>query len=108
MSDIENGLRFKISKYFLNYYLISNHLFGEENAGADWSKFIEYGTTDKKMIELQNLGLSRTSSTYLIKKHADLFIFDEEDKLIKISSEILRKKLHKENEYYEEIIECLF
>lgn len=106
LSDIENGLRYKIEKYFLNYYLLARHVLGSEKAGPDWSEFIEYGTTDKKNIELQNIGFSRMAAKYLLEKHRDTLIF-QENELIEIKKEELMAELDKKSESYEEIIEGL-
>jgi len=107
MSDIENGLRFKIEKYFLNYYLISKNVMGEERAGQDWSEYIEYGTTDKRVIELQNIGFSRGASRYLINTHGDLISFSDAGELVNIEENELFNVLDKKNEHYEEILEIL-
>ncbi|MCC7004740.1 DEAD/DEAH box helicase [Candidatus Nomurabacteria bacterium] len=105
MSDIENGLRFKIEKYFLNYYLISKYVLGEENAGQDWSEFIEYGTTDKRVIEMQNLGFSRGASRYLISEHGNFLSFSENEELLDVSEGELINAFDTKNEHYEEVKE---
>lgn len=105
MSDIENGLRFKIEKYFRNYYLLACYVLGKEKAGQDWSEFIEYGTSDKRMIELQRLGFSRGASKYLLTKHAPEFSFNENNLLVEINDEKLLSKFDKKNEYYEDVKE---
>ncbi|MGB4076123.1 MAG: hypothetical protein WBK28_00250, partial [Minisyncoccia bacterium] len=107
MNDIENGLRFKIEKYFKNYYLLSKHVLGEEKAGQDWAEFIEYGTTDKRIIELQNLGISRGTSRYLLTQHGNLFTFDEEGNLLSVQTEELLGAIDKKSEHYQEIEEIL-
>ncbi len=56
ISDIDNVLRFKIKNYFLNYYLIVSEKVGKQNAGANWAEYVEYGTTDDIIIELQIIG----------------------------------------------------
>lgn len=105
MSDIENGLRFKIEKYFLNYYLISKNILGEENAGQDWSEFIEYGTTDKRVIELQNIGFSRGASRHLINEHGNLLSFNDTGELLDVKESDLLNSIDKKNEHYEEVLE---
>lgn len=107
MNDIENGLRFRIEKYLLNYYLLCKFQLGEANAGYNWADLVEYGTTDKKSVELQNLGLSRGAAKYLLEKHAPFFIFDDDDSLSDIKQDRLVKNLRKEDEYFEEIVEAL-
>lgn len=105
MKDIENGLRFKIEKYFLNYYLLSKYVLGEEKAGQDWSEFIEYGTTDKKIIELQNVGFSRGTSRHLLDKYFNYLSFNNENQLIEVRDKELIKAFDKKDEHYEEVIE---
>jgi replicative superfamily II helicase len=107
MDDIENGLRFKIEKYFLNYYLISKHVLGSDVFIQDWSEFIEYGTTDRKIIELQNIGFSRGASRCIINDYFDFVVFDENDELVNIDEDKLLKNFDKKNEHYEEIIDML-
>ncbi|MBP6866351.1 MAG: DEAD/DEAH box helicase [Candidatus Pacebacteria bacterium] len=105
MKDIENGLRFKIEKYFLNYYLLSKHVLGVENAGQDWSEFIEYGTTDKRVIELQNIGFSRGTSKHLLDKYGKFFSFNHESQLTAVNEEELLTSFDQKDEHYEEVKE---
>ena len=105
MSDIEDGLRFKIEKYLRNYYLLLKHVLGEENAGLDWSEFIEYGTTDQRVIDLQRLGVSRGASKYLLGEYSAFFTFNEYGQLVEIRESELLGQLDKDSEYYEEINE---
>lgn len=107
MNDIENGLRFKIEKYFRNYYLLLKHVLGEDIAGHDWSEYIEYGTIDNRIIELQRLGFSRGASKQLLEQHTKAFSFNESCQLLKINEDILLSNFDKENEYYEEIIQII-
>lgn len=106
MSDIEQGLRFTIEKYFLNYYLLSRHVLGEK-AGPNWAEFIEYGTLHKKSIELQNVGFSRGTVSYLLKNHADCFSFTELEELTNINENKLLTEYDKKEEHYSEVVEIL-
>lgn len=107
MNDIENGLRFKIEKYFRNYYLLLKYVLGEDLAGHDWSEYIEYGTIDNRVIELQRLGFSRGASKYLLDHHMNTFSFNEIGQLLKINEKVLLSDFNKENEYYEDIVQIL-
>lgn len=89
LGDIENLLRFRFIKYFNNYYLLLKHLLGESKAGSNWADFLEYGSTKKEIIELQNTGLPRHLATYIFEKHSDLIDFDKNSNLINIKSSIL-------------------
>lgn len=76
ISDIDNVLRFKLKNYFENYYMLLKEKFGMLNAGANWADFLEYGTTDSKVIELQNVGIARHLSQYIIENHEDCLLFE--------------------------------
>lgn len=77
ISDIDNVLRFKIKNYFLNYYLIVSEKVGKENAGANWADFVEYGTCDNVIIELQNIGLPRHLSTMIENDYSEFLTFED-------------------------------
>ena len=76
IEEIEKILRYDLEKYFNHYYLILTHLLGEENAGANWAQFLEYGTQNRLIIALQNLGLSRHSSNFIFKNHKNCLILE--------------------------------
>lgn len=59
IDDIEYILRFLFEKYFNHYHQILISLLGEDNAGENWATLLEYGTQNRIVIALQNLGLSR-------------------------------------------------
>lgn len=59
INDIEHILRFQFEKYFNHYYLMLKNLLGEDKAGENWATLLEYGTQNRIMIALQNMGLSR-------------------------------------------------
>lgn len=46
ISDIDNFIRFRIRSYFENYNMLLKARLGERASGANWSEFLEYGTTD--------------------------------------------------------------
>ncbi len=73
VSDIENILKFKIKNYVSNYQAL---LKNKENLNvnvADWESYIEYGTTDNKTIEIQNLGFPRNIAIFLRDKYLYAF-----------------------------------
>ena len=102
IEDIEKKLRFILEKYFNHYYLILSELVGEDNAGANWAQILEYGTQNRLIIALQNLGLSRHSSDYLYKKHKSCLII-ENNKLKGINGTKLFSQIDKESIEYEEL-----
>lgn len=108
MSDIEYGIRFKFERYFHNYYLILKHVIGEDvNIGRDWSDFLEYGSTNYKIIELQNVGFSRPLSRYFLEEHSDCFVFDK-NILLEINEKKLKENFDKESPEYEEFQTLFF
>lgn len=106
ISDIENGIRFKIKSYVSNYILLL------EEKGYDvqsnWSDYLEYGTTDKFIIEIQNIGLPRHLATFLKDYHSNCFKF-EDGEIIEFNDKILREEIDR-NKYkveFEELSELL-
>ena len=81
-------LRFKIKNYFLNYYLIVSEKNGKESAGINWAEYVEYGTTDSVIIELQNIGIPRHLSMMIKDDYAEFFTF-EDGVLVDINAEAL-------------------
>ena len=77
ISDIDNVLRFKIKNYFLNYYLIVSEKNGKQTAGDNWAEYVEYGTTDDIVIELQNIGLPRHLSMMIKDNYMDFLTFED-------------------------------
>lgn len=77
ISDIDNFIRFKIRSYFENYNMLLKARFGEEASGPNWSEFLEYGTTDLRIIELQNYGIPRHLAQFLIINFSDLMNFTD-------------------------------
>lgn len=103
ISDIETVLRFKIKNYFLNYYLIVSEKIGREKAGENWAEYLEYGTMDHIVIELQNIGLPRHLSMIIKNEYPDCLTFEDET-LVDISIERLLEEIDK-NKYKDELEE---
>ncbi|MGG3640026.1 DEAD/DEAH box helicase [Bacillus gobiensis] len=105
VSDIENVLRFKVKNYVSNYILMTNNI--QENEGlprnVDWSEYLEYGTTDRIIIELQNLGFPRHLATFLKNNYIQFFII--EDNVITDFLEIELQKHFNKAQYNEEYVE---
>ena len=78
ISDIDNILRFKLKNYFSNYYDILSERLGDNNAGENWGEFLEYGTNDRRVIELQNIGLPRHLARFLLDNYSEFFDFEGE------------------------------
>ena len=104
IADIDNVMRFKIKNYFSNYYLLVSQKNGKEVAGCDWSEYLEYGTTDTIIIDLQNLGFPRHIAMLIKEKFQEVLVYDDNE-LLEVKIEKLLNLLL-ENDYkqeYEEI-----
>jgi len=76
ISAVDNILRFKLKNYFSNYYDILAERLGDNNAGENWGEFLEYGTNDRRVIELQNIGLPRHLAKFLLDNYSEFFDFE--------------------------------
>jgi len=92
MRDLEGGLRFKIISYLENYYDLSSMALGPDGAGINVATLVEYGSTDPKVIELQEVGFSRGVALKLITDHADCLNFTTKGELDSIDEVILLQR----------------
>ncbi|AST91063.1 hypothetical protein BC6307_07110 [Sutcliffiella cohnii] len=92
IKEIEEILRFTIQKYVNHYYLLLEENYGKEQAGSNWSNYLEYGTRNSVVIILQNMGLSRYVANLLIKEHPTYFTIND-GTLINVQKESLLKVL---------------
>lgn len=108
IDNIDNALRFKIKNYFSNYYLLVSGKNGVEIAGSDWSEYLEYGTTNKTIIDLQNVGFPRHIAMLIKENFEEVLVYDENE-LIDIRIEKLLDLLLKDNhkQEYQETLEIL-
>lgn len=81
LRDIEGGLRFRIIGYLQNFFDISLMTLGGEGAGINVATLVEYGTADRRAIQLQEVGFSRAVATELLTEHADALQFSVDDEL---------------------------
>lgn len=106
LEDIENLLRFRFIKYFNNYFLILKERIGETNAGANWAEFLEYGSNNKRVIELQNTGLPRHIAYHINKNYPNVVSYDLNDNLIDFDPKVLLNSLKsRQTDTEKEIIE---
>lgn len=109
MFDVENTLRFKIKTYVKNYIDLISYKNNEMELNSEipkWDDFLEYGTTNKIIIELQNIGFPRHIASFLKKEYLDYFVI-ENGIIVDFYDEELRMKL-KESDFkqeYKEICE---
>lgn len=102
IDDIEKILRFTFEKYFNHYYLILVNLLGEQSAGPNWALLLEYGTQNRIVIALQNLGYSRHTANHIFENHRDCLVI-KEDKLVDINTAKLISRIDRESVEFDEI-----
>lgn len=108
IGDIDNALRFKIKNYFTNYYLLVESKNGKVVAGENWADFLEYGTTDKKIIDLQNIGIPRHIAVMIKDNYEDVLEYDEGE-LVDIDYKKLREVIDTDvfSHEYKELLELM-
>ena len=101
IDEIEFVLRFQLEKYFNHYHMMVKNIVGEDNAGENWAMLLEYGTQNREIIALQNMGLSRYSAQKIFKECRGAFI-SENGQLKKVDKHKVLSKLQKDSiEYIE-------
>ncbi len=101
VGDLENVLRFKIKNYVSNYQaLLKNKEEASQDTG-DWENYIEYGTTDSKIIEIQNLGFPRNIAIFLKNNYLDAFIKNEKGMIYDIDEMSLLENIDKEKHKFD-------
>lgn len=108
MGTIDNDLRFKVKNYMSNYYLLMCEKYGKENAGTDWTNYIEYGTTNLRNIELQKIGIPLYLAKFLLENVKDGMEF-KGDILVNINKMKILSNINKEKniDEYNEIEKIL-
>lgn len=87
LRDIEGGLRFRIMGYLQNFIDISVMALGREASGINVATLVEYGTTDQRAIQLQEVGFGRAVAAELLTDHADALRFSDADELEELDHE---------------------
>ncbi len=86
LSVIDKIVLFKLSNYFLKVSNAYKEIKGKP-APNDWYEFVEYGSTNKRSIEIQKYGFSRESALYILKHEVE-YIYKTETEL-KLKKSIL-------------------
>lgn len=89
MRDLEHGLRFKIISYLENFYDLTVKALGQDAAGINIAKLVEYGSSDPMTINLQEVGFSRGVALDLLLNHAIHLSFTDSAELESVEVEAL-------------------
>lgn len=107
IEDIEYVLRFLFEKYFNHYHSVVVKLVGEENAGENWATLLEYGTQNRIVIALQNIGISRHTAIKVYEKCKNNGLTIRENKLENIDKQLVLQRFRKNSMEYDELIKLL-
>ena len=87
---IENIILYNISSYFRKFSLQYKEYHKVERFDNDWYEYVEYGTTNKVTIFLQQLGFSREASTYIMSTtNRRKYLIEDDPDNIRIRKSIL-------------------
>jgi replicative superfamily II helicase len=106
IDDIEHVLRFLLEKYFNHYYQVLLNILGENHAGENWASLLEYGTQNRVVIALQNIGLSRHTALSVYDR-GRIFLNIEDGKLKRINKEGLLRIFSSISIEYDELQKML-
>ncbi|THU33047.1 DEAD/DEAH box helicase [Niastella caeni] len=106
IDDIEHVLRFLLEKYFNHYYQVLLNILGENHAGENWANLLEYGTQNRVVIALQNIGLSRHTALSVYARGRS-YLNIEDGKLKEINKEGLLRIFSSTSIEYDEVQKML-
>lgn len=98
LRDLEGGLRFRVIGYLENYYDISAQVLGMEPAGVNLANLVEFGSTDPKVVELQEVGFSRGVAIKLLANHSDVLHFAQNGELDSVNDAVLLGRVNLDEE----------
>lgn len=109
VGDLENILRFKIKNYVSNYQDLLKSKNNSILNNVDWESYIEYGTTDNTIIEIQNLGFPRNIAIFLKNNYSNAFQKNEKGIISNIDEAYLLKNIDKDKFKFEfeELVEFM-
>jgi len=102
IDDIEYILRFLLEKYFNHYYQVLVKILGEDNAGENWATLLEYGTQNRIVIAMQNIGFSRNTALKIHQNYKNALVISE-GKLQEINKSMLMNCFKPSSLEYEEV-----
>lgn len=103
--DLEMVLRFKFERYFNHYYRALVSVNGEENSKNNWATYLEYGSNNPVVIELQTMGISRFTAINILKsdKTKRFIKRSSNNNKLEINTNALLDKLPKDSFEYKEL-----
>lgn len=101
VTDIENILKFKIKSYISNYQALLKNKTDVGSNVTDWESYIEYGTTDSRIIEIQNLGFPRNIAIFLRDNYAGAFCKNENGVICDVDDIYLLENIDREKFKFE-------
>ena len=106
LTSVEDVLLFSISNYFTKFSERYKTLKNIEKIDNDWSEYIDFGTNNKLVIELQKIGFSREIAKLIESKgkamHVDGRIIINK-KIFEVDNEQLLSELNDVKLNYEEL-----
>lgn len=89
---VDKILQYKIPNYFLKFSDRYKEIKNIDEIAEDWYEYVEYGTTSKIVIKLQQLGLSRGFALYINKNK----LYRHEGKKLKLDIEKIDERYSQE------------
>lgn len=86
--DIDQIINYKFSLYFLRFSEAVMKVRNLKSLPNDWYEYVEYGTNNMTVIQLQKYGLTREDAIQVIKENAN-FIFNSDEGEVRLNKEIL-------------------
>ena len=107
MADIDSVLRFRIKNYLQNYSLICQYKIADTSC-KNWVNYVEYGTTNRLVIELQNIGIPRHLANFIIREYPQC-MHTEDNVVTLFDEQYLKDNIEKKafQEEYNELGELL-
>ena len=81
LKDIETILRFKVKNHIINYLKLTNQEDG------DWQNYLEFGTNNKLVIELQKIGFDRQSALEIKNVYPHIFTLNSDEEIVEYNQD---------------------